>query len=187
MKEINKAHDACHNFSGDESIISNNIININIFQSKALIMILFKSLTVILLCIFFSPVFSQEKAGKKDTSSHATFYTCPKHSDIKSEKAGHCPTCGMKLEQTPKEKMKSEVTKAYTCPVHTDIVGKNSGKCPKCGKDLVRSSKEKMKMQIMKMYSCPMHSDVTSKTPGKCPKCNMDMVEEKKKDHSEHQ
>jgi uncharacterized protein with PIN domain len=136
--------------------------------------------------IMTSTAFSQEKAGRKDTTNHPTFYTCPKHPDVKSDKAGNCPQCGMKLEQTPKEKMKREVTKSYTCPIHTDVLLKEPGKCPQCGKDLSLSPKEKMKMEVVRKYTCSMHSDVTSKTPGKCPKCNMDLVEGKKETHSEH-
>lgn len=148
---------------------------------------LFKLLMMVSFTIITVTAFSQEKAGRKDTTSHPVFYTCPKHSDIKSEKAGYCSQCGMKLELTPKEQMKREVTKSYTCPVHTDVRLKESGKCPQCGQDLVLSPKEKMKMQVVGKYTCPMHSDVASKKPGKCPKCNMDLVKKKKTDHPEHQ
>jgi hypothetical protein len=128
--------------------------------------------------------FSQEKAGRKDTTNHPTLYSCPKHADIKSESPGNCSICGMKLELSPKEKMKSKVTKNYACPVHADVLLKKPGKCPECGKDLVLSPKEKMKMQEIRLYTCSMHSDVTSKKPGKCPTCNMDLTERKKENHS---
>ena len=151
-----------------------------------MIMNLFKMLMMAAFSIMTLTALSQEKAGRKDTTNHPTFYTCPKHADVKSEKADNCSICGMKLELTPKEKMKREVTKSYTCPVHADVRLKESGKCPQCGHDLTLSPKEKMKMQVVKKYTCSMHSDVTSKTPGKCPTCNMDLVEKKKKDHSNH-
>jgi transcription initiation factor IIE alpha subunit len=147
---------------------------------------LFKMLMMAAFSIMTFTTFSQEKAGRKDTTNHPAFYTCPKHSDVKSEKAGNCSICGMKLELTPKEKMKREVTKSYTCPIHTDVLLKEPGKCPQCGKDLSLSPKEKMKMEVVKKYTCSMHSDVTSKTPGKCSICNMDLVETKKEKHSEH-
>ena len=148
---------------------------------------LFKMLMMVAFSIMTFTSFAQEKAGRKDTTNHhPAFYTCPKHSDIKSEKAGYCSKCGMKLELTAKEKMKREVTKSYTCPIHTDVLLKEPGKCPQCGQDLALSPKEKMKTQTVKKYTCPMHSDVISKKPGKCPQCNMDLVEKKKKDHSEH-
>ena len=131
-------------------------------------------------------VFSQEKAGKKDTTQHVQLYACPKHSDNTSEKDGHCSKCGMKLELTPKEKMKREVTKNYVCPIHADVVSEKPGKCSKCEKDLLLSPKEKMKMEAVKKYTCSMHADVASDKPGKCPKCNMDLVE-KKQDQPDHQ
>lgn len=148
---------------------------------------LFKMLTTAAFSIMTITSFSQEKAGRKDTTKHTAFYTCPKHSDIKSEKDGYCSKCGMKLELSPKEKMKREVTKSYTCPIHADVLLKDPGKCPQCGKDLALSPKEKMKMQVVRKYTCSMHSEITSKTPGKCPKCNMDLVEKNKKYHSDHQ
>jgi hypothetical protein len=150
-------------------------------------MTLVKMLMMASFSIMTVTAFSQEKAGKKDTANHPTFYSCPKHSDVKSENAGYCSRCGMKLVQTPKEKMKREVTKSYTCPVHADVLVTHPGQCPQCGKDLILSPKEKMKMKAVKMFTCPMHPDVISKTPGKCPTCNMDMVEKKKNDHLEHQ
>jgi hypothetical protein len=92
----------------------------------------------------------------------------------------------MKLELSPKEKMKREVTKNYTCPIHADVISEKPGKCSKCGTDMILSPKEKMKMEVVKKYTCSMHPDVTSDKPGKCPKCNMDLVEIKD-DHSDHQ
>jgi hypothetical protein len=148
---------------------------------------LFKMLMMAAFSITTITALSQEKAGRKDTTNHPAFYTCPKHADIKSESAGNCSICGMKLELTAKEKMKREVTKSYTCPVHTDILLKESGKCPQCGQQLSLSPKEKMKMQAVRKYTCSMHADVVSGKPGKCPNCNMDLVEKKKKDHSNHQ
>lgn len=147
---------------------------------------LFKMLVMAAFSIITISAFSQEKAGRKDTTNHPAFYTCPKHSDIRSEKAGYCSKCGMKLEMTPKEKMKRQVTKSYTCPVHADVLLSEPGKCSQCGKDLVLSPKEKMKMEVVKKYTCPMHADVASDKPGKCPTCNMDLVGRKKKVPSDH-
>ncbi len=151
-----------------------------------------KSLKMLLMAAFSImtlTVFSQEKAGKKDTTKHVQLYTCPIHSEVTKKKAGYCPKCGMKLELSLKEQMKRDVTKNYVCPIHADVISKNPGKCSKCEKDLVLSPKEKMKMEVMKIYTCSMHPDVTSDKPGKCPKCNMDLVKkvEKKEDHSGHQ
>ena len=126
--------------------------------------------------------FAQEKAGKKDTTQHATLYSyaCPMHPNFISDKPGKCPKCGMDLAQlSAKEQLKRDVTKTYTCPVHLDVISTESGKCPKCGKTMNLSPKEKMKAEVVKLYTCPMHPDVTSSKPGKCSKCGMDLVEKK--------
>jgi transcription initiation factor IIE alpha subunit len=124
-------------------------------------------------------VFAQEKAGKKDTTQNTVVYTCPMHPDIKMDKAGKCPQCGMDLSLSNKEEMKRQVTKNYTCPVHADVVSDKSGKCPQCGKKLSLSNKEQMKTEVMKTYCCSMHPEVVSDKPGKCSKCGMDMTMKK--------
>jgi ribosomal protein S27AE len=116
---------------------------------------------------------AQEKAGKRDTTTHISLYTCPKHPGVTTDKLGKCPTCGMDLDLSQKELLKSQVTKAYTCPIHVDIVSDKPGTCPKCGNQLNLSLKEEMKADVANVYACPMHPDVTSNKPGKCPKCGM--------------
>ena len=133
--------------------------------------------TVLLLTVS-SSVFAQTKAGKKDTTQHAIFYSCPMHPDVKSDKAGKCPKCGMDLTLSKKEQMKMEVTKNYTCPVHTDVVSNHPGKCSKCGTKLVVDRRGSKQGKIV--YTCGMHPDVASDEPGKCPICGMELVEKKK-------
>ena len=125
--------------------------------------------------------FSQEKAGKKDTTSHTSYYTCPMHDSVLVTKAGYCSICGMKLQLSIKEQMKNETVKNYTCPVHPDVKRIIPGQCPKCGSSLASnlSSKEKIKMGTMKMYTCPMHADEFSNKPGYCPKCGMALTKVK--------
>ena len=120
-----------------------------------------------------------QKAGKKDTVQHVALYSCPMHPDVKMDKPGKCPQCGMDLSISTKEEMKKQVTKAYTCPVHADVVSDKSGKCPQCGKKLILSKKEEMKADVMKTYCCSMHPDVVSDKRGKCPKCGMEMTMKK--------
>lgn len=123
-----------------------------------------------------SAVFGQEKAGKSDTTSHISLYTCPMHPGVSTDKPGKCPLCGMDLNLSGKELLKTDVTKVYTCPIHADVVADKAGKCPKCGTQLNLSLKEKMKAEVAKIYTCPMHSDVSNKEPGKCPKCGMTLT-----------
>ncbi len=141
-----------------------------------------RTLTMLLMAAFSIltiNVFSQEKAGKKDTSSHTTFYTCPMHDSVLATKSGYCPVCGMKLQFTKKEHMKYETVKNYKCPLHADVVSATAGKCSKCGGKLALSKKEEMKAGAMKSYTCPMHPDVTNHKPGKCAKCGMHLVQKK--------
>jgi ssDNA-binding Zn-finger/Zn-ribbon topoisomerase 1 len=121
----------------------------------------------------FAALNAQEKAGKKDTSAHINLYSCPMHPGVSTDKSGKCPYCGMDLNLSKKELLKTEVTKAYTCPIHADEISEKAGKCPKCGTQLNLSLKEKMKAEFAKVYTCPMHPDVASKEPGKCPNCGM--------------
>ena len=139
---------------------------------KSLQMLLMAALSIMTLTGF-----SQEKAGKKDTTAHVVLYACPMHPDVTSEKPGKCAKCGMDL--TVKEQMKRKVVKNYTCPVHADVLVKKPGKCPKCGDNLILSPKEKMKMEVMKKYTCSMHPDVVSDKSGTCPKCGMALTEKK--------
>jgi len=141
---------------------------------KKIMMLLIAALT-----ISSVSVFAQEKAGKKDTTQNTVLYTCTMHPDIKMDKAGKCPKCGMELSLSKKEEMKMAVTKNYTCSVHADVISASSGKCPQCGKKLTLSKKEEMKTEVVKSYTCPMHPDVASDKSGKCPKCGMEMTTKK--------
>ena len=61
----------------------------------------------------------------------AQTYTCPMHPEVRQDKQGSCPKCGMALEpiaiSPPKEKIE------YTCPMHPQIVRDAPGNCPICG------------------------------------------------------
>ena len=136
----------------------------------------YMTLLIAALTVSSVSVFAQEKAGKKDTTQHVAMYACPMHPDVKMDKPGKCPQCGMNLSLSKKEEMKKQVTKTYACPVHADVVSDKSGKCPQCGKKLTLSKKEEMKTETMKNYCCSMHPDMVSDKPGKCPKCGMEMT-----------
>ena len=122
-------------------------------------------------------LFAQEKAGKKDTTQHTVYYTCPMHGDVASTKAGKCPKCGMALTLSGKEQMKTDATKTYTCPINMPVASHNPGKCPQCGKKSNLSSKEQMKTEVAKIYTCPMHPETALDKDGKCPKCDVALVE----------
>ena len=72
----------------------------------------------------------------------SVYYTCSMHPDVKLDKPGKCPTCGMTLkkkivEMTGTKNKKMEVVKTYTCSMHPEVKSDKPGKCPKCGMDLI--------------------------------------------------
>lgn len=69
--------------------------------------------------------------AKPAASAAAQTYTCPMHPEVRQDKPGSCPKCGMSLEPVtvgaPKEKVE------YTCPMHPQIIRGVPGSCPICG------------------------------------------------------
>ncbi len=77
-------------------------------------------------------------------------YTCPMHPEIKQDKPGNCPICGMNLvvekneNETDLKTITAEVEnpkphqqfQKYTCPMHPHILRDEPGKCPICGMKL---------------------------------------------------
>ncbi|MEK6406371.1 MAG: copper-translocating P-type ATPase [Acidobacteriota bacterium] len=60
-----------------------------------------------------------------------TEYTCPMHPEVRQNRAGSCPKCGMALEALA---INLPATKTeYTCPMHPEIVRDGPGLCPICG------------------------------------------------------
>jgi Cu+-exporting ATPase len=61
----------------------------------------------------------------------AAGYTCPMHPEVRSDRPGACPICGMGLEPIggapPATKLQ------YVCPMHPEVVSDHPGACPKCG------------------------------------------------------
>jgi P-type Cu+ transporter len=60
-------------------------------------------------------------------------YTCPMHPEIKQNKPGMCPKCGMTLEKIPTPSSRKII---YTCPMHPEIQQDHPGLCPICGMTL---------------------------------------------------
>jgi len=54
-------------------------------------------------------------------------YTCPMHPDVKQDRPGKCPECGMFLVAD------TDADVEYYCPMHPDVVQEDPGKCPECG------------------------------------------------------
>ena len=57
-------------------------------------------------------------------------YTCPMHPEVRSDRPGSCPKCGMALEPVlPGAAAKTE----WVCPMHPEVVRDAPGSCPVCG------------------------------------------------------
>jgi P-type Cu+ transporter len=58
-------------------------------------------------------------------------YFCPMDPEIRQNRPGDCPKCGMTLEPEMPAAPASRVE--YTCPMHPEIVRPEPGSCPICG------------------------------------------------------
>ncbi|MFZ5894716.1 MAG: heavy metal translocating P-type ATPase [Myxococcota bacterium] len=63
-------------------------------------------------------------------------YTCPMHPEVRQNKSGNCPKCGMALESVEPAPAVSRAE--WTCPMHPEIVRDAPGSCPICGMALER-------------------------------------------------
>jgi P-type Cu+ transporter len=60
-----------------------------------------------------------------------TQYFCPMDPEVRQDRPGSCPKCGMALEPDLSTVPAARVE--YTCPMHPDIVRDAPGACPICG------------------------------------------------------
>ncbi len=58
-------------------------------------------------------------------------YTCPMHPEVRQQRPGACPDCGMDLE--PATVAAPTVKTHYVCPMHPEVVQPQPGACPICG------------------------------------------------------
>ncbi len=56
-------------------------------------------------------------------------YTCPMHPEVRADRPGACPKCGMALELAQPAPPKTQ----WTCPMHPKIVRDGPWSCPICG------------------------------------------------------
>jgi Cu+-exporting ATPase len=67
-------------------------------------------------------------ASAKASASH----TCPMHPEVRDDRPGPCPKCGMALESMLDAESPAVPTE-YVCPMHPEVRGDRPGACPKCG------------------------------------------------------
>lgn len=84
---------------------------------------------------------NQKVKTTMEMQKDSVYYTCTMHPDVKLDKPGKCPKCGMDLVKktikTGTTGNKSDLLITYTCPMHPEVTSDKPGKCPKCGMDLV--------------------------------------------------
>ena len=76
------------------------------------------------------------KVETANAETGKAMYCCSMHPEVKSDSPGTCSKCGMNLNLSKKEQMKTDVMKIYTCPMHAGITSDKPGKCTKCGMDM---------------------------------------------------
>ena len=98
-------------------------------------------------------------------------YTCPMHTDVKLDKLGKCPECGMNLVEegsASHEDMEHGTTEHSTAKHNEHKM----------------DQKKKAKGTL---YMCPMDPEIARKEPGECPKCGMKLEEKKVvEEHDDH-
>ena len=58
-------------------------------------------------------------------------YVCPMDPEVRQDRPGPCPKCGMSLEPDLPSTHATRIE--YTCPMHPEIVRDQPGSCPICG------------------------------------------------------
>ncbi len=72
----------------------------------------------------------QVRVPPLDGNLGSTAYVCPMDPEIRQDKPGACPKCGMALEpELPLAPTRTQ----WTCPMHPEIVRDAPGSCPICG------------------------------------------------------
>ena len=67
---------------------------------------------------------------RESQQSTEQIYVCPMCAEVRQNRPGACPNCGMALEpEIPASITKTE----YTCPMHPEVVRTEPGNCPICG------------------------------------------------------
>ena len=99
----------------------------------------------------------KEQTKMKHEQMEKATYTCPMHADVKSDKPGECPKCGMNLKIMKMKMDHSKMAKTYVCPMNSEATSDKAGECPKCGMSLVEKKmkkESKHKEHNIKKKSC---------------------------------
>jgi FtsP/CotA-like multicopper oxidase with cupredoxin domain len=106
-------------------------------------------------------------------------YTCVMHPEVRKDKPGNCPKCGMTLIKktikvaTPKPPLQKAGEKPelkQTQPVQHDEHKEMNLYKP------VQQQPKAEQPQTKVIYTCVMHPEVQKDKPGNCPKCSMTLI-----------
>ena len=87
---------------------------------------------------------SEKKIETKE-SVYSKIYVCPMHPEVKSDKPGKCPECGMKLE-------KKKILMTNACPEKDCEYQKaKPGKCSQHGKKLIKTEVKQVNPEELKV------------------------------------
>ncbi|HEY6767673.1 MAG TPA: heavy metal-binding domain-containing protein, partial [Candidatus Sulfotelmatobacter sp.] len=76
-----------------------------------------------------SAVTQVQKESRSTLEQQSAAYVCPMCPEVRQDKGGACPSCGMALEADVPQTPRTE----YTCPMHPEVVRSRPGSCPICG------------------------------------------------------
>ncbi len=136
---------------------------------------------------FTSVVVAQEKrADDKKQEAMKVVYTCPMHDDVKSDKPGDCPKCGMGLVLTEKmpDSQANDENKSAPSRQKTEPKKLAPAEKIKSAKKLLQDAKSELTRQgkydccieepcnqcALDHQSCPCDSDLKNGKPV-CPEC----------------
>ena len=130
--------------------------------------------------------------GQPDHAQEGGAWTCPMHPEVRQDRPGTCPKCGMELVPVGDHQDHTGAgvpSTTYTCPMHPEVQQDRPGTCPKCGMQLEPQSDDHEAHagddDQGAEYACPMHPEVRQDWPGTCPKCGM-RLEPQQKNGQEH-
>ena len=139
-------------------------------------------LLLIILGLFVTGCFEKEKTKQHvEKSKIETYYTCSMHPQIKQDKPGKCPICGMGLTKVEVEhdehaghsaSSKSEEV-VYYCQSDPSVTSKTAGECPLDGTPLIKkmpSSETVAKVKLRKSQVKHFKADVFEVTTMKMQK-----------------
>lgn len=137
-----------------------------------------KTVWTILLLLLVNSCFKEEQKSLKHDHAKAekevkTYYTCSMHPQVREDKPGKCPICGMgltKVEEVLDEEhaSHSHSIQLYSCEADPSITSEAPGECPIDGSPMVEVKKEQSvvaKVSLRKSQVNHFKADLFEVTP----------------------